>query len=170
MGLIDHQVRLPRLADAGVRDAPRCRARGKDIVVIADDDVRLLGAVELQFERADPVLFAQVAKGAGLQLPFPCQDSEDALIVNLCVVIAGILTVVGIAERLVLEADLALGGDGEGLDGRPRLLKTADRVLGHRVLAVFRRDVDHSLAPAQRLLQHRIEDPDGLSRARWGPE
>ena len=35
---------------------------------------------------------------------------------QLRVIIAGILTVFGIAERFVLETDLAFCGDGEGFD------------------------------------------------------
>ena len=42
MGLIDHQVRLAGLVDARGRHTTQSRAGGKDIVVIADDDIRIL--------------------------------------------------------------------------------------------------------------------------------
>jgi len=129
MGLIDYQIGFSRLVNTDIRHPAKRRARGKDVIVIADNNVRFTGAVELQLKRADLVLLSQVAKRAGLQFPFLCQQSENPLFINLSVVIASILTVVGVAQRLVLEAYLALGGDREGFEFRTRLLKAGDGIL-----------------------------------------
>lgn len=119
MGLVDHQVRLSGLVDPDLRYAAKGRARREDVVVIADDEVRLPGTVELQFKGADLVLLPQVAKRAGLQFPLVRQICENSMGRDLRGVIAGILTVFWVAERLVLEADLPLCRDREGFDAAP---------------------------------------------------
>ena len=50
MGLVDHEVRFPRLIDGGHGHASEGRTRGEDIVVIADHDVGFLCPVKLQLE------------------------------------------------------------------------------------------------------------------------
>ena len=57
---------------------------------------------------------------------------------ELGVIVFGIFAELGIAERFVLEADLAFSGDGERLDLRTPVLKTFPaRILGNQVLAVL---------------------------------
>ncbi len=84
------------------------------------------------------------------------------MVLELAVVIAGVLAVFGSAERFGFEAELGLGGQREGFKARPALPEAADRVLGHRVLAVLGGDVNHLLAPRQGFFEERIKDPHGL--------
>ena len=83
---------------------------------------------------------------------------------TFAVVVPRVLAVVGIAERLVLEADLAFRRDGERLDLCACFLEARDRILGNGMLAVLRRHINDLLAAVQRFFQNRIENADGLSQ------
>jgi len=162
--LVDHQVGLSRLADHEGTDAPQGGARGEDVVVVADDDIGFGNGFDLELEGADLVQFAEISESAGPQLLFFRHDLDQAGARHLRVVVAGILALFRVAKRLVLGADLVLGGEGEGFNPGTGLPETLDGVLGHRVLAIFGRQVHHLLPPAQGLPQHRVQHPDRLSK------
>ncbi len=120
MGFIDHEVGLSRLIDGQRRQSAEGRTRGKDVIVVADDDVGFPGPVQLQLERADFVFFSQLAEGAGLELLLFRENIQDPVIRDFRVIIAGVFAEVGTAERFVLEADLAFCRNGEGLESSLR--------------------------------------------------